>query len=99
MQEVTKTIVEISQVLKNVCTGVSIEQSCTFADCNECRAKALYNAGYRKVKQGEWQIRKSVVEADLFCSNCGYQYTEAEPSQIELYNYCPNCGAHMKGAE
>ena len=50
-------------------------------------------------KQGEWIIRKSIVEADIFCSNCGYQYTEADPNNIELFDYCPKCGAEMEGAE
>ena len=51
MQDVTKTIEEMAEVLNNTCTGVNIEQACTFANCNECKAKALYNAGYRKIDE------------------------------------------------
>lgn len=41
-------------------------------------------------KQGEW-IDNGFCHA---CSICGKQGVG-----IELYNYCPNCGARMKGAD
>lgn len=55
-----------------------------------------------KPKQGEW-----VGEADgyadgelvydiWYCSNCDYAVDDDEPP---TWNYCPNCGAQMKGVD
>ena len=59
-------------------------------------ATSIYNAGYRKQSEGEWleQVRVSKEGKPLLrhykCNLCGvYLATKA--------NYCPNCGAKMKG--
>ena len=60
-------------------------------------ATALYNAGYRKQKEGEWEF---VWEEDFIyclcrCSSCGKEvFFDADETG---YNFCPNCGAKMKG--
>ena len=47
--------------------------------------------------QGEWIFRKEFVEDTPFmgyrCSNCNYW------QGMGAWNYCPNCGARMKGAD
>ena len=59
----------------------------------------LYNAGYRKQSEGEWETEE-LTKADSYlffshiCSNCNYFYKDARPFG---YDYCPNCGAKMKG--
>lgn len=60
-------------------------------------AEALYNAGYRKQSEGEWQIAVDPVEATFICSKCGYFYIEADPQAKTEYKFCPECGAKMKG--
>ena len=56
-------------------------------------AKVLYNAGYRKQREGEWIYVQERVDMDIepyICSYCkGYAEFES--------NYCPSCGAKMKG--
>lgn len=52
-------------------------------------AEHLYNADYRKERQGKW-IRSGMNTPK--CSLC-HQYS------YDFGNYCPNCGAKMKGAE
>jgi hypothetical protein len=52
-------------------------------------AKHLYNAGYRKQKDGRW---KGAGLGDYYCSLCCSTYSGGDE-----YNYCPNCGAKMKG--
>ena len=51
----------------------------------------------RKQSEGEWVIAVDSVEATFICSKCGYSYIEADPEAKTEYNYCPNCGAKMKG--
>ena len=50
------------------------------------------NAGYRKQSEGEWKLGKSGCM--YFCSSCGYA---AHSREEEEWNFCPNCGARMKG--
>ncbi|MBO5512697.1 MAG: hypothetical protein J6B24_13275 [Clostridia bacterium] len=61
-------------------------------------AKRIYEQDYRKQSEGEWleQVRVSKEGKPLLrhykCNLCGvYLATQA--------NYCPNCGAKMKGGE
>jgi hypothetical protein len=67
------------------------------------KAEALYNAGYRKQSKGEW-VYKDKEEA-FFCSLCDSE-AMIDPNAIfgdcaiaELTDYCPHCGARMKGGE
>lgn len=62
-------------------------------------AEELYNAGYRKQKEGEW-IENPIDNYDgepsglyYVCSVC---HTE---NGFEDTPFCPNCGAHMRGGE
>lgn len=55
----------------------------------------LYNAGYLKQSEGEWivkDLKNPMYESKKapHCSNCGYM-------SFIRYDYCPNCGAKMKG--
>lgn len=59
--------------------------------CEEV-AEYLYTAGYRKQSEGKWKLGKSGCM--YFCSSCGYA---AHPREEEEWNFCPNCGARMKG--
>ena len=74
--------------------------SCELTDCRTCKARNLangiYNAGYRKQREGEWIAKPTMIRSPLarnyYCSVCKY-----EP--IDAKSYCPNCGAKMKGGE
>lgn len=66
-------------------------------------AERLYNAGYRKQKEGEW-----IGEADGYadgelvydvwhCSECNHCIDDGTDDADLLPNFCPNCGAKMKG--
>lgn len=65
-------------------------------DCTcQINATTLYNAGYRKQREGEWLVKwrstfPQYEPSEYECSNCGYRRTV-------LHKYCPNCGAKMKG--
>ena len=69
----------------------------------DCRsiARDLYNAGYRKQSEGEWVVEESPLVHDkkISCSCCGYSERRGPAWNISwgMYNFCPNCGAKMKG--
>ena len=68
---------------------------------NTCEdiAEALYNAGYRKQKEGEW-IKYAESYGCTACKESFYVYGYAEDydpiTDFDLH-FCPNCGAKMGG--
>lgn len=61
------------------------------------RIDSLPAADVRPVARGEWEVwndDKNTFE----CSRCGMAFTlyEGTPKDND-YNYCPNCGADMRG--
>ena len=60
-------------------------------------AEALYSAGYRKQSEGEW-VKHELWEHDYICSVCGEYAPEDDYHDCCIRtDYCPNCGARMKG--
>ena len=53
------------------------------------------NTGYVKQIEGEWIMKETLIRSpfakNAYCSVCLEETSYA-------YNYCPNCGAKMKGA-
>lgn len=89
-----KQICEIAEIIcDNMVHGLcDTDGSIGNHNCEyKCRAKDLYNAGYRKKKEGEWI--KYPHNPGIYCSLCKhkrrYRYIHDA--------YCPNCGAKMKG--
>ena len=52
--------------------------------------KNLSKMGYHKQSEGEW-IKKYDKAPRYVCSVCNHLFNN------KSYNYCPNCGAKMKG--
>lgn len=44
-----------------------------------------------EVKRGKWKVDET-HDYEPYCSLCGH-----EPIAGEKYNYCPDCGADMRG--
>ena len=57
----------------------------------EITAEDLYNAGYRKQKEGEW-IRYP-HNSGIYCSLCKHKRRYRDIHDA----FCPKCGAKMKG--
>jgi predicted RNA-binding Zn-ribbon protein involved in translation (DUF1610 family) len=81
------------------CTSrIDTNKECYFVK----QAKVLYKSGYRKERQGKWIRRenKSPTQTEAYCSMCGrdavYQVAD---NRWQFENYCPHCGAKMKGAD
>lgn len=56
----------------------------------------IYDIEYEpERKKGKWKRRivDSGYNADWICSECGYRVK----TDFVNYNYCPNCGADMRG--
>ena len=58
----------------------------------EIASRMLYQLGYRKQSEGEWE-KKYDKAPRYVCSSCNHLYNNKE------YKYCPNCGSKMKGGE
>ena len=56
----------------------------------------MLEKGYRKQSVGEW---KWISDDDCICSACGKVFYSADNADAGtgLWNFCPSCGAKMKG--
>ena len=91
-----KQIEEIKQVLMRTYKRARTPQEDYMQDRY---AEALYNAGYRKQKEGDWNINGTDgnIIGNWRCSACN-------GVSLKNSNYCPNCGAclvqrHERSAE
>ena len=104
-----KQIEEMALVLTD--GGCKTCVGCSHNNRFQCKpiydAELLYNAGYRKQSEGEWkQTVESLGWHDVDCvecSACGESWVIDGDFDFDLvkdfWNYCPNCGAKMKGGE
>ena len=97
-KHVTKEeIKELAKVIRLACIQTT-DYDCEMSglDCAECKATAVYEAGWRKSIEAEWipidrylEILKCYAVIGYTCSNC--------KTKVEEYtNYCAYCGAHME---
>ena len=65
--------------------------------CSDAIASLLYNAGYRKQSEGEWVHTDKAQHwhGQDECSECGFH--DKKRNDLSHLNFCPNCGAKMKG--
>lgn len=115
-QPMKEQINDMAKVLNECCNrydenGNHLGNKCSQCECwddtnhlccsyNTVEATALYNAGYRKQKEGEWieksEDRDEFYEYQYKCSVCGQSSIICD---YEHLNFCPNCGAHMRGGK
>lgn len=74
-------------------TGQSKEQYCKAMRY----AERAYNAGYRRQREGEWIKQVKVARQSSLKPLYYYQCNLCGVYLAKQANYCPNCGAKMKG--
>lgn len=100
---------QIDEMAKLICTYPQCIHYNIIGECanTECQtvdiAENLYAAGYRKHSEGKWL---QGVNNSKVCSICGKEplYTASGTAFATTFyrvksNYCPNCGARMKGEQ
>ena len=83
IEEITELICNLYDNGKCTINGFICDHNCEY----KRRAEHLYNADYRKQSEGEWL---QDFDGDYYCPFCAH-YPK------EIINFCPNCGAKMKG--
>jgi DNA-directed RNA polymerase subunit RPC12/RpoP len=91
-----KQIEEMAKVLE-ITERKKMDSHCDLPSVEEY-ATDLYNAGYRKQCEGEWIDKYQGMYANQLykCSVCG-ETAFHDDKRWFLTNFCPNCGAKMKG--
>ena len=101
---------QIDEMARDLCECYNCDGTCYQDDkpcdfkCDEyTNAQYLYEKGYRKQSEGEWE--EQIEEYgytycfDSFkCSNCEKEFCPNDIERedfLEMMKYCPNCGAHM----
>ena len=87
---------QIEEMARFMCGDCADYGTCEYNVCegNLDVATDLYNAGYRKQSEGE---NVATYPSSAFeCSECHWQDWDLLTAD-SAYNFCPNCGAKMKG--
>ena len=89
--EMAKDICRVQHNCNDVCKPISA--------CDALRyAERAIEAGYVKQSKGTWELKRP--NGSYYCSCCGkgIKIKFGERAAIE-WDFCPNCGAKMKGGE
>lgn len=75
--------------------GVSTSWANAYSECADMVEEMPTVEPMRK--KGEWERKHDGV----YCSCCylGWDFITGIPSEAENYNFCPNCGADMRGEQ
>lgn len=92
-----QAIEEMAALLDGACDVIPLGE-CYTVDCNKCKATLLYNAGYRKQIKAEWKSGTKNGRYGFYCTNCDAGFTGENAEWIaKEHEFCPKCGAWMKG--
>ena len=94
---------QIEEMAKDICHAPDCELKKANKPCYKYCKAYIYafraiNAGYRKQIVGEWEQQPRPYEDEIVCSVCGANFNIID-NCTEKFDFCPNCGARMKGGE
>ena len=96
-----KNVAEVNGILTHILTAEEINNATTAVDLPEL--KEAYQDGYKDGQnerpQGKW-LDEKYVAFHLTCNQCGCNLRRQKNEVFEGdfdYNFCPNCGADMRG--
>ena len=93
VEEMAKAIFEPKVAIDGIDIAFASVHGADKAESHFMRiAEHLYNAGYRRQSEGEWRLLRNMMCECSMCHDCFNYY-----SSTDLPNFCPNCGAKMKG--
>ena len=67
-------------------------------DCTRCTVKAL-NRPLAEAVQGEWIHDGQNFKGGLDWCHCSVCGQKTSTNGLSMYNFCPSCGARMKGGD
>lgn len=91
--------------LEEISKGATVEDLKKLV--TECKGVPV-TVGAEPVKHGKWEEKETYLnEGDCEitewqsarCSKCGKYHTTPYMYSFDNFNFCPNCGAKMKGTE
>lgn len=68
---------------------------CFFPAIVKSAIERMPNIDAKPVVHGRWTVCKT--NGFLYCSECKDVFIDADWLQDGKWNYCPNCGAYMRG--
>ena len=96
---------QIEEMAKDICErwheGICHEDNklCDLKCEAWTEARFLYDRGYRKQSEGEWIEHVRIARKNNLPPLYHYQCSLCGVYLAKRANFCPNCGAKMKGAD
>ena len=92
---------QINKMAKELCHAQQCHIKDEPTECyHGCKAyiyaERAYDKDYRKQSEGEW-IFEHEFYGKMLCSNCKEEALTNEDNEYVDSDFCPNCGAKMKG--
>lgn len=95
---------EIEEMAKDICEynrrGICAldKKQCDLGCTKGELFEQVYNAGYSKQRVGRWIGKTDYAGYGYYCSNCNAVFKGENAEWIaKEHNFCPKCGAKMKG--
>lgn len=87
-------LIDADALEKEFCSGCQYENN-KYSNCIDCALAQAPTIEERKT--GKWHQRIYQKVEMMVCSECGNEFSYDAETGVRDYNFCPNCGADMRG--